>query len=253
MKKRQMRPLIFLWTSLFIMIIGMCQYSSGEAMGNESLQPLKTIARVLEDNEVEIEQWTVYTREYAQHIRNDATFFKKLDELKNENRAFHWHLEANHHMKKATGIYNRPFFQEKIQLVMTDTKDKPQTYILYEVKGVGWSEKKWKEIVETIEKKSSQLFVKQPTFFTCIKGDFSDNMEGGLFYNALHLLSEFQATPVESLQEESFVSLSAYTGQWENALPTSKHQPMNIQLALRERLGGKTAVVIGTPIITIEY
>jgi hypothetical protein len=253
MKKRQARPLIFLWTLLLTMIIGICQYSSGEAVGNESLQPLKTIVRVFQDNEAEIEQWTVYTREYAQHIRNDAAFFKKLDELKNEHRTFHWHLAANRHMKKATGIYKRPFFQEKIQLVMTVTKDKPQTYILYEVKGLGWSEKKWKKIVETIEQKSTQLFVKQPTFFACIKGQFSDNMKGGLFYNALHLLREFQAIPVESLREESFVSLSAYTEQWENVLPTNKQQPMNIQLALRERLGGKTAVVVGTPIITIEY
>jgi hypothetical protein len=253
MKKRQGRPLIFLWTLLLIMIMGTCQYSSGEAVGNESLQPLKTIARVLQDNKTEIEQWTVYTREYAQYIQNDAAFFKKLDELKNENRTFRWYLDTNHHMKKATGLSKHPFFQEKIQLVMTVTKDKPQTYILYEVIGLGWSEKKWKEIVGTIVKKSNQLFVKQPTFFACIKGEFSDNMKGGLFYNALHLLREFQATPVESLREESFVSLSAYTGQWKNVLPTDDYQPMNIQLALRERLGGKTTVVVGTPIITIEY
>ncbi len=78
-------------------------------------------------------------------------------------------------------------------------------------------------------------------------------MEGGLFDQASQLLRDFQATPVEWLREESLVSLSAYTGQWKNVLPAANHQPINLQLALRERLGGKTRVVAGTPIITIEY
>lgn len=249
--KKQAYPFIFLLALLF-MIVGTCRYSPGEAAGDESLRPLRTIARVLQNNGIEPKQWIVYTREYSQQIQNDAAFFQKLDELKRENRAFRWSFEANHHMKKATGIYKRPFFQEKIQLIMTATKDKPQTYILYEAKGLNWSEKKWEEAAKVIERKTHQLFVKQPTFFTCMNGEFSGNMKGGLFHNALHLLREFQATPVESLQEESLVSLSAYTEQWDSVLPTNDH-PMNIQLALRERLGGKTSIVVGTPIITIEY
>jgi hypothetical protein len=251
MKKRQAYAFIFL-LALFA-IVAMCQYRSGEAMGNGSLQPLKTIAHVLENHGVTIRQWTVYTREYAHDIENDAAFFKKLAELKKANRAFHWSFDTNHHLKKATGTYQHPFFQEKIQLIMTVVNNKPQTYILYEVKGLNWNDEIWKEVVEKIGKKSNQLFVKQPTFFTCIQGDFSDNMKGGLFDYASHLLREFQAKPVESLQEESLVSLSAYTGQWENVLPTSSDHPMNLQLALRERLGGTTSVVVGTPIITIEY
>jgi hypothetical protein len=250
MKKGRVYAFAFL-LALFA-IAGMCQYKSGEAMGNGSLQPLETMARVLKNNGATIQQWTVYTREYAHDIQNDAAFFKKLAELKKENRAFHWSFDTNHHLKKAIGTHQHPFFQEKIQLIMTVTNNKPQTYILYEVIGLNWNDKIRKEVVEKIGKKSKQLFVKQPTFFTCIEGDFSDNMKGGLLDYALHLLHEFQARPVESLQEESLVSLSAYTGQWENVLPTSSH-PMNLQLALRERLGGKTTVVIGTPIITVEY
>lgn len=250
--KKQAHPFIFLLVLLFIMVVGTCRYSSGEAAGNESLQTLRTIARVFHNNGIEPKQWTVYTREYSRQIQNDAAFFQKLDELKRENQAFRWSFEVARHMKKVTGIYKRPFFQEKIQLIMTATKDKPQTYILYEVKGLHWSEKIGEEATKAIEKKSNQLFVKQPTFFTCMNGEFSGNMKGGLFHNALHLLREFQATPVESLQEESLVSLSAYTEQWESVLLTNDH-PMNIQLALRERLGGKTSIVVGTPIITIEY
>ncbi|UOE76510.1 YwmB family TATA-box binding protein [Parageobacillus thermoglucosidasius] len=250
--KKQAHSFIFFMALLFIMIIGTCRYSFGEAAGNESLRPLRTAAHIFQNNGIETKQWTVYTREYSRQIQNDAAFFKKLDELKRENRAFRWALEENHHMKKATGIYKHPFFQEKIQLIMTATKDKPQTYILYEAKGQHWSEKKWEEAEKAIERTSKQLFVKQPTFFTCMNGEFSGNMKGGLFHNALHLLREFQATPVESLREDSLVSLSAYTEQWGNILPTNDH-PMNIQLALRERLGGKTSIVVGTPIITIEY
>lgn len=225
----------------------------GEAKGNEPLQEMNTMARVLQENGVSIQQWTIYTREYAQTIENDSAFVKKVDELKQTFPTFQWTVDKDEHVQKATGIYEHSSMQEKIQLVTTVANEKPQTYILYELKGFGWSEKTWKIIGNMINQKLSQLFTKQPAFFSCVKGEFNDKMKGVLLKQAYHLLHEFKAKPVEALEEETFVSISAYTGQWKNVLPTKTH-PMNIQLALRKTgLGGRTTVVVGTPIITIEY
>ncbi|HWO98815.1 MAG TPA: YwmB family TATA-box binding protein, partial [Bacillus sp. (in: firmicutes)] len=67
------------------------------------------------------------------------------------------------------------------------------------------------------------------------------------------LLNEFRAEPRESLVEESFVSMSAYTEMWEEALPTEQHR-MNLQIGMRKMgMGGETTLVVGTPIITSEY
>jgi hypothetical protein len=78
-------------------------------------------------------------------------------------------------------------------------------------------------------------------------------MESVLSVEIQDLLRAFNAKPVESLVEESFISVSAYTGLWKEALQTKK-QEMNLQIALRKtRMGGQTTIVVGTPIITSEY
>ncbi|WP_324698706.1 YwmB family TATA-box binding protein [Geobacillus sp. FSL W8-0032] len=223
------------------------------ARGDEWSKPLETIAQTLKRHGASLDRWVVYTREYAHDIENDADFFKKMAELKRQNRSFRWSLVRTSHGPKAIGINERPFFREQIQLVMTVTNGGPQTYLLYEAAGSAWSEARWKEAAQRIQTKTSELFVNNPTFFACMEGEFSGNMKGGLFDQASQLLHDLQATPVEWLKEESLVSLSAYTGQWKNVLPAANHQSINLQLAMRERLGGKTRVVVGTPIITIEY
>jgi hypothetical protein len=211
------------------------------------------MAHVLQQNGAKIEEWVIYTREYSPTLQDDATFLQKVNELKGKHPEFQWTFEKNNDIWKATGLYKHSSVKEKIQLVATVTNQKPQTYILYEVKGFGWSETKLKPVFKNVEQKLSKIFMKQPVFFSCVKGEFSDKMKGVLFNQVNHLLAEFDAKPIEALHEKTFVSVSAYTEQWENALPTKEH-PMNIQLALRTTgLGEKTTVVVGTPIITIEY
>lgn len=78
-------------------------------------------------------------------------------------------------------------------------------------------------------------------------------MESVLSLQVKQLLTAFNAQQIESLMEESFVSVSAYTGLWEEAL-SSQQQEMNLQIALRKTgMGGQTTLVVGTPIITSEY
>ncbi|WP_027408004.1 YwmB family TATA-box binding protein [Anoxybacteroides tepidamans] len=248
MKRKNITIIALLFT---VFLIG--HHSFSEAKENEPLEQIQTMAHVLQKNGASIQQWTIYTREYAQTIKNHSDFAKKVDELKRTFPNFRWTVAADQHVQKATGLYEHSSIQEKIQLVTAVANEKPQTYILYELKGFGWSEKVKKKIGKNIRQKSSLLFVKQPAFFSCVKGELNGKMEGVLLKQAYHLLHEFRAEPVEALQEGTFVSISAYTGQWENVLPTKTH-PMNIQLALRQTgLGGQTTVVVGTPIITIEY
>ncbi|MCZ0754006.1 YwmB family TATA-box binding protein [Anoxybacillus sp. J5B_2022] len=245
-----MKKKIWMTMMVAVLVIG---YSFSKVQGNEPLKEMKTIALVLQKNGASIEQWTIYTREYAQTMKNDSAFTKKVDELKRTFPTFQWVVEADQHVQRATGINEHSSMQEKIQLVTTVANKQPQTYILYELKGFGWSETVQKNIGQIISQRSSQLFTKQPAFFSCVKGEFNGKMKGVLLKQAYHLLHAFNAAPVEALTEEAFVSVSAYTRQWENVLPTKTH-PMNIQLALRKTgLGGRTTVVVGTPIITIEY
>ncbi|MED4869811.1 YwmB family TATA-box binding protein [Geobacillus stearothermophilus] len=251
MRKNRMKWLLALMlASLFF---AAWQYRTEGAQGDEWSKPMETMTHTLAQHGASLGRWVIYTREYAHDIQNDADFFKKMAELKQTYRSFHWSFAKSGHWQKAIGKNEHAFFQEQIQLVMTVTNGTPQTYILYEATGPKWSRIGWKEAARQIQMKTNGLFVNDPTFYACIEGEFNGNMKGGLFDQASRLVRDFQAKPVEWLREESFVSLSAYTGQWKNVLPAAKQQPINLQLALRERLGGKTRVVVGTPIITIEY
>ena len=104
-----------------------------------------------------------------------------------------------------------------------------------------------------INKKISDIFRGKPTIFSCIKGEFSDKMNETLPYKVNHLLNAFQAKKVEALEEDDFISTSAYTPLFEERIDNSEKE-MNVQIGLRTQdMGGKTTFVVGTPIITIEY
>jgi len=231
----------------------MYRYSIGEAKGKEPFKEIKEMVQVLQQNDATIQEWSIYTREYSQTLQDHADFLKKVNELKEKHGEFTWNTEKESNIWKATGTYEHSSIKEKIQLVATVKNNNPQTYILYSVQGFGWSETNSLAVLKKIQKKLSKIFVKQPTIFSCVKGEFDDKMEGVLFNQVNHLLTEFHAKPVEALDEKTFVSVSAYTEKWESKIPTET-QPMNIQIALRTTgLGEKTTVVVGTPIITIEY
>ena len=67
------------------------------------------------------------------------------------------------------------------------------------------------------------------------------------------LLQAFQAQEIESLKEDSFISTTAYSPLFGETIQTMTDE-MNLQLGVRKQgLGGKTTIVVGTPIITVEY
>jgi TATA-box binding len=67
------------------------------------------------------------------------------------------------------------------------------------------------------------------------------------------LLQAFQAQEIESLKEDSFISTTAYSPLFGETIQTMTDE-INLQLGVRKQgLGGKTTIVVGTPIITVEY
>ena len=68
-----------------------------------------------------------------------------------------------------------------------------------------------------------------------------------------HLLAVFKAKEVEALKEDAFISSSAYSTMFSESVEAGEKE-MNVQLGIRNQgMGGKTTIVVGTPIITIEY
>lgn len=239
---------------LSILFITLFIYHGGYANTETNEEPeLVQIMKVLEHQPLEINEWSLYARESLTPMNDQKEFDMKFLELKETFQGFKWELKRESETWRAVGTLTSQdiSMKETIQLVWTPKKERNYTYLLYSAKGGQWESNK--KYTDMYDKRYHKLFTSNPTIFSCVKGQFNDKIESVLSLKVRQLLDEFRAEPRESLVEESFVSMSAYTEMWEEALPTEQHR-MNLQIGMRKMgMGGETTFVVGTPIITSEY
>lgn len=251
---------------------------STEKKATETTEQLQEIIHVMNKHDIAVDEWSIYAREDNDSLINKKKYEAKIAELKNQNPGFKWEQIFEHGMYKTVGtaqtelqatetenlseIKAKPetlaentkaSLHEEIIFVAYPHKGQFKTYLIYVLKGETWTPELWNGLSSDFQSKIGTMFDKKPHIFSCAKGQTGGKMEGVLYNRALKILKDFSANPIESLQEETFVSVSAYTENWKNSIP-EKNKEMNIQIALRNQgLGGSTTVVIGTPIITFEY
>lgn len=125
-----------------------------------------------------------------------------------------------------------------------------RTYLLLNLTGERTAlEPLYQQVTEALAVKTTI-----PHFSTCIRGIYSDTLgddqqEGKVFA----VLQYLRAQQVERLQDETVLSVSAYTKRWQHAIRTGQHK-MNVQVATHvDPMGNVTRITAGTPIITAEY
>ncbi|MBS4212643.1 MULTISPECIES: YwmB family TATA-box binding protein [Neobacillus] len=212
---------------------------------------LGKMAAVFQAEDIMLQDWSFYAREqaagidvkeYANVLRKKFPDWRWTERTTSET----WEMTAvstasNHH-------------SEKLQFLATRTKQPTTAYIVYSVRGNEWNEASKSFIMSSqFENRLNDIFRGKPTVFSCMKGVVSDKIDKALEKTASELMSGFQAKEIEALKEENFMSVSAMSPLFTDAIDL-KNNNMNLQIGLRsEGLGGPTTVVVGTPIITIEY
>jgi TATA-box binding len=247
-------------SALFILVIGF----TGVILGNErSRAQLQTdsgmeileIAQVFQEKKINIKEWKLYGRNNVYKIRDLVAFQKEVNGLKKNMGHLNWNVEVEEDQWKAVGTYYNDHLkqEETLQLITTHTKTAPTSYLLYEVTGYGWQETSANMILDQFHSNLTKISQDNIEIFSCMIGNFSDKIEDGLQNTTNVLLNAFSAQVIEELNEDTFVSVSAYTEMWNNVLPAHQGK-MNLQIGLRKQgLGDKTTVIVGTPIITVEY
>lgn len=215
---------------------------------------LVTLASVVTGEQIPITEWSLHAREKVETFTSLNQVKRYSEGLQKKFPDWTWEVNSKSNMWEATGISTTDHGPaEKIQVVTTLTNQHPETYIIYEVKDERFSNKTTEFLEEELPLQISDIFRGKPTIFSCIKGEFSDKMNTSLPDTVNHVLSQFKAEEIESLDENNFISTSAYSPLLSETI-TSNQKEMNLQIAIRTQgLGAKTTLVVGTPIITIEY
>jgi hypothetical protein len=216
-------------------------------------QEIQTLVSVLQDEDILITGWSLYARESLENVNGQEDVKGLVEDLKAKLPNWTWTDGDGSNHGEIIAVSKSSRFQEKIKIISTDTNGQVHTYILYEVRGQSWNKNTEAFLNKNLPSRIFDIFRGNATTFSCIEGVINDKINSALPVYKSKLLKAFNAKEIEGLEEESFISTSAFSPLFDKSL-SSEHD-MNMQLGLRktERLGGKTTIVVGTPIITIEY
>lgn len=214
---------------------------------------LLKIIDVLQKEKINITEWSLYAREKVDDFENltevkdyGKTLMGKFPDWQweVENASGHWELKGTSPAKKG---------HEEFIKILAGRHGKPQTYIIYEIRGKSFTRESGQFIKDKWRMTAFDIFRGNPTIFSCVKGELSDNINTTLPKSIDRFLTLFKAEKTESIEEKNFISTSAYSPIFADSI-NSNEKEMNVQLGIRsEGLGAKTTLVVGTPIITIEY
>ncbi|MGN7399365.1 YwmB family TATA-box binding protein [Cytobacillus praedii] len=213
---------------------------------------LLKIASVLQDENILISEWSLHAREKMEML-DEAEIKEYTKELQQQFPNWEWSVQSSVGHSEAVAVLKHGNKTETIKILSTPIKDQYQTYVIYEVKGQGWNQKVQENLPKRIADRITDIFRGNATTFSCIKGEFNDKIDKTLPLEIKHLLAVFKAKEVEALKEDAFISSSAYSTMFSESVEAGEKE-MNVQLGIRNQgMGGKTTIVVGTPIITIEY
>jgi hypothetical protein len=221
----------------------------------EGAHDLANIGSVLQAENILLNEWSFYAREKITGIKTEQDVKEYAETLQKKFPDWKWSVTNTSQKWEVTAVSpTSKNHSEKLQMMATHTKQPVDAYIVYWVTGKDWNKEAESYFTSNkFKNRLSDIFRGKPTVFSCMKGVFSDKIDTALPKAAKKLLANFNAKEIEALKEETFMSVSAnspmFTGSIEN-----QRDNMNLQIGIRsEGLGGKTTIVVGTPIITIEY
>ncbi|MDE5054154.1 YwmB family TATA-box binding protein [Niallia taxi] len=212
---------------------------------------LSQITKIAVQNNIQVNTWSMYIKEPIKQFTKMSDLDKAVAVYMETEKEFTWSKEQAEKgyykiegQKKSSKLGLK---EEKVLITIYSQNNKYNLSITYDIKGK-WNESKWPAIYNLYKQKIEDYSV----FYT-IQG--TANIDQSLYIEASKVMASFSGEEVQSLKEENFISLSAYTKRWENKLSIGNNEYMNLHIAYRatSQSTDQVDVTIGTPIITSEY
>ncbi|WP_064091925.1 YwmB family TATA-box binding protein [Rossellomorea aquimaris] len=249
-----MRRYLYIFLIFFVGLGFLPVFNGNNTIEANHLLDIEKLDQAIDQTQGQVTEWSLYARENGKSFTNKG-FAKYSMTMQEKFSDFKWVTNKKAEEIIVVGVRQSSHGEETIKIQHTLTNDHGVSYIMYEIRGdqkaLGEKTKQYlkKHFIPNME----IIFTNKPMIFSCIKGEFNDKLDKVLSNQAVDLMSNLDAQELESLKEDDFYSISAYSKQMSRNIPTKNHE-MNIQLGLRKSgLGTKTTFVIGTPILIIEY
>lgn len=212
---------------------------------------LAQFASVLKHENILITEWSVYAREVLP-ISTTNEVEQLASRVMEKFPTWKWRTNQTNEQLEIIGRLQQSNYEETISIISSH-KNNGKTLLAYKITGNLWNEQVNHFVKMETEIKIDDIFREKPTIFSCIKAEFNDRIEKDLSFIAKEVLQAFNGETIEQITEDSFTSITAYSPNFKEKIHHHKNN-INLQIALRkDGLGLHTTVVVGTPIITIEY
>lgn len=204
------------------------------------------MASIVEEEGLSIQQWEVLAKENINPEKaNEIAAFME-DHYPDASLSTE---ERDHGTKLIWNRHKNNDVSETYIIVIPDDSNYDYEFI-FKLNGSAWNPSIVEYSQEIITTMKNHFFTENVTKFSCLKTQPNDKIDNVIFLE--NVLKNWNVQTLDEMKENDFVVLSGYTSRWETVIPTAD-KPMNIQLAARKGLGGKTTFTIGTPIIVTEY
>ncbi|WP_413377965.1 YwmB family TATA-box binding protein [Alkalihalobacillus sp. 1P02AB] len=247
---------------LVIIVFGLVivHFFANSLGGHSFVAAANELVSLAEDKKWDIHEWQILAREEQGLITNQESFRQHVHMMSSD--LDDWQVtdvDDSAQEWKATLTNQNPEMdvQESLTVFAYPENGQYRLSHTYKLQGSSLHTLASQQLEPLVNKRIDSFSLDQSAIYTQLKTSedqsYLDNHQS-LSHFATELLESLDAKQVEALEEESFVSFSAYLEDWEQAILTNGEE-MNLQLAIRQEqgLGSRTTVTIGTPIITTEY
>ncbi|MDC3411802.1 YwmB family TATA-box binding protein [Terrihalobacillus insolitus] len=212
-----------------------------------SFREIKEMDKALQRENLEVSKWQIIVKESVTRDR--------MNQLKPKVKEFFsvstFETEETSEVEKLSAPIPQKNEQVTEQFTILEPKASDEyVEVIYTMTGTVLNEDTIMNNSSKLAKLSNTLFTSKMLKFSCVTSTTSDKINSVNFFEKIE--DTLQVQPLNQLDENGFHVQSGYTQKWESSIPYENNQ-MNVQVAIREGLGGKTTITIGTPIITSEY
>ncbi|WP_026691569.1 YwmB family TATA-box binding protein [Alteribacter aurantiacus] len=247
---------------IFLLWVGVAQGNDNSDRDLKAQSPLQTIQQMndkMTDHAIRTSRWHIYARDNDPHTMTKRSLAEFVQQYQEQLSMFDWakvEEESENEVWEGVRTDINQTVTEKVTLTtIRVAEDDYRTYLTYNASMLPVYHKDNQGFSMLFENVQSPEWLSHAEFFVRAEGVLPSSDTTDVEQWGLDITESFSANVVESLEEPSFVSISAYAPFLGSNLET-KGEPMNLQIALRKNeqgLGGETTVTIGTPIITAEY